>query len=252
MYQTLPDLSPYFGHSHPNRMMRSAGAARRPLNRLESRQDLWAVLCWANPLKHPADAAGLVDHKGCPEHTLEGPAHELFLPPNAIHRAHAVPDISQEGKWQAILRLELGVRSNSIRAYAQQRDAGEPVCSIVVAKGAGLFGAAGGVVSRVEVQHDGATSVIREPMLGSRLVLEFKIRSHQSRTNRNRRSLRRAGGCGRFPRLRSGSAANRRPILVHGLQYPEASQILLQCVQGRWLDDHPIRSPPERFFSRLV
>ena len=77
-----------------------------------------------------------------------------FLNPDAVGLDDGAGLVAEKRKGQLVLRYELRVARGRVDAHAiNQRSLGEDAC-VVVAHGAGLCGASGRVVFRVEIEDD--------------------------------------------------------------------------------------------------
>src|ERR1035438_2140963 len=86
--------------------------------------------------------------------TLILPPQEGLLPPRSVGLGDLLVLVGQEGKWKAVFPGELVVGRGGIGADTQHDRAFLDERAIVVAKRAGLLGAAGGVVPGIEIQYD--------------------------------------------------------------------------------------------------
>ncbi len=86
--------------------------------------------------------------------------HEFFLPKDAISVGQGQIGVSDQGEGEFVFSTKLFMRGLRVLTYADNLNAGLPKRSVLIAKRAGLSGAARGVVFRVEVQQAKAFSFI--------------------------------------------------------------------------------------------
>ena len=90
------------------------------------------------------------------------PAHESFLPPNAISLDYFLLFIRQQREWQFEFRHELVVRLHRVGAHAEHDCIESLEPREGVAKLARLECSTGGVVLRVEIEHDDTTAQLMQ------------------------------------------------------------------------------------------
>ena len=104
------------------------------------------------------------------------PVHTLLLPDAEQPGRRPFSVSARSGKSQGdTWSANFAVRLHVVRAHAEDLRPGRPIVGVRVAEGAGLGRAAGGVVLRIEVEHDRRPTQGRERHLVAGLVKEREI-----------------------------------------------------------------------------
>src|SRR5260370_13651807 len=127
------------------RLLRSEGAGRR--------KDGGDVAGHPDLAPSATHDAGCVDQKGAALDAHIFAAIHAFFDPGAVLLAHIGLGVGSEEEGQVVLLLELVVRCNRIFRYPDHHRIGPAVIRQRIAESAGLGGAAGGVILRVEIEH---------------------------------------------------------------------------------------------------
>ena len=141
-------------------------AACGPQRAVERLQHLLGVAVHPHPREDLAHDALGVDHEGGADHADDLLAVQHLLAPGPVLLGHGLVGVGEEGEVQLVLGLELLVGRERVAAHAEHDRALLLEGGLAVAERAGLAGAAGGVVLRVEVEHDGLAPQLLQAHVG--------------------------------------------------------------------------------------
>src|SRR6185369_40246 len=151
------------------------GSSSAPLQRRQRLQHLLVVAVDADLLPHLAHGSRGVDQEGRALDAHGLLAVHVLLAPGAIGFGDLVIGVGEEGEVEGVLVAELAVTRHVVGGDAEDHGVLGPYLGAAVAEGAGLLGAARGVVLGVEVENDRLAAERGEPELLAVVGLQREI-----------------------------------------------------------------------------
>src|SRR5450759_773961 len=168
----------------------SAPSGRRGSGLIQRGQHLGGVALRVHLRPDPNDPTSRPNQEAGPDDPPVGLAVVGLLAPGAIRAGDGMILICEERKRQPVLGSKRGLASGALRAQAPDGSIGVLEGGIVVAECAGLLGAAGRVVGRVEIDNGEVASTFGEAMSLPRVVAELEIGGELSHLRHGAHALR--------------------------------------------------------------